>query len=255
MNSAIYTGSVRHRRFGPAGHSFHFPLFMMYLDLAELEELFRGRWLWSSRRFNLAWFRREDHLGDPSRPLEDEVRDLVRERAGMRPEGPIRLLTHLRYFGYGFNPISLYYCYSADGRRLQAVVGEVSNTPWREQHCYVLQWAAAGEGALLAETDKEFHVSPFMGMDQRYRWRVTEPGERLTVHIENHEAGKRLFDATLTLARRPIGSSALAVVLLRYPLMPVQVVAAIHFQALRLWLKRVPYHPHPETRETGESRS
>jgi DUF1365 family protein len=257
MNNAIYHGWVRHRRYRPAKHGFRYPLFMMYLDLAELDDLFRRRWLWSARRFNLAWFRRADHLGDPSRPLDAEVRDLVEERTGERPAGPIRLLTHLRYFGYGFNPVSFYYCFTPDGASVKTVVAEVNNTPWGEQHCYVLHRRSGQPAcrALDVEHPKEFHVSPFMGMNQKYRWRVSAPGASLTVHIENIETERRIFDATMRLKRRPIRASSLAGVLLRYPFMTLQVIVAIHYQALRLWLKRVPSHAHPGTIRAEESRS
>jgi DUF1365 family protein len=110
MHSALYIGQVKHRRQAPRVHEFRYPLFMAYLDLAELEQVFARRWFWSIDRANLASFRRSDHLGDPALPLADAVRELVAERTGVRPRGPIRLLTHLRYFGYCFNPVSFYYC-------------------------------------------------------------------------------------------------------------------------------------------------
>jgi len=239
VRSCLYRGRVRHRRLAPVAHEFGFGLFMCYLDLDELPELFDGRWLWSARRFAPAWFRRADYLGDPATPLADAVRDLAGERLGRRPEGPVRVLTHLRYFGYAFNPISLYYCFEPDGGTLAAIVAEVTNTPWRERHAY-----AVGPG-LSYGVPKELHVSPFMGMDQRYRWRLTLPGEQLGVHMESIEDGRTLFDATLALRREEITGASLARALARYPLMTAQVVAAIYWQALRLRLKGAPYHPHP----------
>ena len=129
MHSAIYHGSLRHRRFAPRPHVFGYPLFMVYLDLAELDTVFKGHWLWSTRRAAPARFVRADHLGDPAQPLDQAVRDLVESRGGQRPLGPIRLLTHLRYFGYAFNPVSFYYCFDAAGERVECIVAEVNNTP------------------------------------------------------------------------------------------------------------------------------
>ena len=245
--SAIYEGWVRHRRFRPARHRFVYRLFMMYLDLDELSSLFDRRWLWSARRPNFASFRRADHLGAPCLPLDECVRQLVGDRTGHRPEGPIRLLTHLRYWGYGFNPVSFYFCFDRADRGLETVVGEVNNTPWGEQHCYVLH-RGMDRGPAPRKSyrfPKTFHVSPFMGMKQDYTWQFTAPGERLWVHMDNRENGDRLFDATLMLRRREIGAGSLARVLLQYPLMTAKVIGAIHWQALRLWLKRCPVYPHP----------
>ncbi|MHC5113714.1 MAG: DUF1365 domain-containing protein [Planctomycetota bacterium] len=239
MKSCLYQGWVRHRRHAPVSNAFRYSMFMVYLDLAELDVVFAGRWLWSTRRPALAWFRRSDHLGDPDRPLDACVRDLVRERTGTRPTGPIRLLTHLRYFGYVMNPVSFYYCFDADDTRVEHVVAEVHNTPWGERHCYVVP------GSGQQRFPKSFHVSPFMGMDQEYRWRLGAPGDRLPVHMENHEDGRRLFDATMLLRRRAISAGSLARVLARHPFMTAKVIAAIYGQAARLWLKRCPFHPHP----------
>ena len=234
MHSSLYVGQVRHRRFRPTAHAFEYRLFMLYLDLGELPTLFTHLWLWSYQRRNIAWFRRADHLGDPQVPLDTAVRDTV-ERAGVqRPDGPIRLLTHLRYFGYGFNPVSFYFCFDRRGERVATIVAEVTNTPWQEQHCYVLHGSDCeqrGRGKRY-QLDKRFHVSPFMDMDIRYDWRFSHPGERLAVHMENHKQLHKLFDATLSLQRRPINSVNLASALLRFPLMTARITVAIYYQAL-----------------------
>lgn len=248
-NSCIYAGQVRHRRFAPVPHSFSYRLFMVYLDLEELDEVFQGRWLWSTRRAAPARFRRDDHLGDPSADLDTAVRDRVEAECGTRPRGPVRLLTHLRYFGYCFNPVSFYYCYDEGGDRVTHVVAEVNNTPWGERHVYVLD--DGGDGAATGRRHgmrKQFHVSPFMPMDIDYDWRFNEPGERLAVHMQNFRRGEKLFDATLDLERRPITGRTLAGTLSRQPLMTARVTAAIYFEALRLMLKRVPFHDHPGAR-------
>lgn len=246
--SCLYEGRVRHRRYQPHHHAFRQRLFMLYLDLDELPQLFERNWMWSAVRPNLAWFRRADHLGATDVPLADAVRDLVQQHRGVRPMGPIRLLTHLRYAGFRMNPISLYYCFS-ERDELEFVVAEVSNTPWNEQHCYILDASGASNDPVHTNVRKNFHVSPFLGMNYEYHFTLTKPGTSLVVHIENHpcsEADARPdFDATLTLSRRPITSWALTSVLLRYPFMTAQVYAGIYWQALRLWGKGTPYFPHP----------
>jgi DUF1365 family protein len=177
----------------------------------------------------------------------------VAERTGRRPDGPVRLLTHLRYFGHCFNPVSFYYCFDASDTRVEAIVAEVNNTPWNEQHCYVLprEEATVRGAAQGFSMHKAFHVSPFLPMEQDYEWRFVEPDDRLIVHMKNIENGRTRFDATLTLERREITGGSLARALARFPLMTVRVVALIHWQALKLWIKGATFHTHPAKRGTG----
>jgi DUF1365 family protein len=226
--SCVYTGTIRHRRLAPR-REFRHPLALAYLDLDELPQLLGGRLV--RRGPGLLRFRRSDYLGDSAVPLATAVRDLVQERTGERPRGPVRLLTQLRSGGICFNPVSFYYC--LDGDRLKAVVAEVTNTPWGERHAYVIP-------GTRADMAKALHVSPFLGMDHRYRVRLTEPGPTLSVHIAT-DGGE--FDATLKLERRPLTRASIRRVLLG----SVRTLALIYGHALGLALARTPVHPHPAT--------
>ena len=250
--SAVYEGTVRHRRFEPVEHEFGYRLFLMYLDLGELPGVLDPYPLWSARRPAPARFRREDFMGDPARPLEECARDAVEAETGNRPAGPVRLLAGLRYLGHSFNPVSFYYCFDSTGERVEAVVADVENIPWGERHAYVLARGEREGTVLSGELDKALHVSPLMGMDQAYSFRAGQPGERLAVHIESRPAagrGGKCFDATLSLRRRELSRPLLLGLLARYPAMSLQVVAKIYAQSLRLKLKGARYFPHPEGRK------
>lgn len=252
-HSAIYRGRLQHRRHAPHAHRFDYPLFMMYLDLDELPRLFAKRWFWSSHGRNLAEFRRSDYLGDPDRPLAECVRDCVESRLGWRPAGPVRLLTHLRYFGHCFNPVSFYYCFAEDGATLRAIVAEITNTPWQERHQYVLDLSTA-EGDARGwnwEFGKAFHVSPFLPMQRDYRWRFSLPDDRLFVHMDSIAEDGRDFDASLALKREPATGWNLARCLVRHPAITLRIVFAIHWQAFLIWCKRNPVYDHPTKARSG----
>jgi DUF1365 family protein len=220
---------------------------MPYLRLDEVDAVLAQSRLWSRAAFALARFRREDFLGDPAKPLEAEVRRRIREETGQEHHGPIYLLANLRYFGLQMNPIACYYCFDESDEQLEYLVAEVTNTPWNQRHSYVLA-AQPGQRVLRQEFDKRFHVSPFNPMEMRYAWRSNTPGDRLAIHLENHSERGREFDATLALEAEPISAAAMRRVLWRFPLMTGKVALAIYWQALKLFIKRIPYHPHPGTR-------
>ena len=248
MDSCIYEGQVRHTRVKPAKHDFRYRLFLMYLDLAELDTLFEKRWFWSASRPAFARFRRSDHLGPEDQPLDEAVRELVEKETGERPDGPIRLLTNLSYFGYCFNPVSFYYCFSADGEKLEYIVSEVNNTPWGERDTYVMKCGVPGaaDSAWRFSPTKKMHVSPFMPMEIGYDWVLSAPADKLSVFMANTKDGGRMFTAAMKLDRRPISGRSLASVLARYPLQTIKILLAIYWEALRLWIKRCPVYAHPD---------
>lgn len=245
MKSAIYEGLVSHVRLRPTRHSLSLRVAMPYLDLDELEELFAGDRRFANGRPAIASFDRRDHHGASFPSLAEATRALVENRLGFRPDGPVRLLTHLRYLGFGFNPVSFFYCFSRD-EQLVAIVSEVNNTPWGERHCYVHDARGLRGHELRTRFRKSFHVSPFMALEQDYEWRFGVPGESLSVRMTNHDEDGALFHATMNLERREWDRANRSRLLFRYPLLTVQVVAAIYAHAAILHLKGTPYVPHPD---------
>ena len=246
LNSAIYEGRIRHRRFSPFDREFGQRIFMVYLDLDEIPAVMSVHPLWSTRRRSPARFRRADYLGPDDRPLKAAVADLVERRTGRRPDGPIRMLTHLRYWGRIENPVTFYYCFDRADTRPRTVVAEVTNTPWGDRHTYVIDGPADRSGVISTTTDKAMHVSPLMGMDHEYELRFGEPGPRLPVHIASRRAGELHFDATLNLERRPLTRRRLGRLLVEYPPMSFAVIAGIHFQAAVNWVRGASFHSRPD---------
>jgi hypothetical protein len=256
VHSAIYEGLVRHRRYEPKPHQLRYRLFMLALDLDELDTVFKGpgKLLWSADRWNIACLLRKDHFGDPEKTIKQAVQDRVEDASGRRPARVV-MLAHLRTFGYVMNPATFFYCYDADGS-LVAIAVEIHNTPWNERHVYVLpttQDASSPGSNARARTHhrfqfkKDFHVSPFMPMNHMYDWRFAEPDEQLVVSMKNLDAsGRRVFDASLSLTRKPMTAGRLNLMLLKHPLITVKVIVAIYWNALLLWLKRVPFVSHPK---------
>jgi DUF1365 family protein len=252
MRSALYEGEVVHRRLAPRPHAFRYALTLAYLDLDELPDALEGTWLASARRPAPLSFRRGDYLRDAAggtdRPLKEVVLERVAERLGRRPAGPVSVLTQLRTLGYLFNPVSFYYCHAADGR-LDAVLADITNTPWGERHAYVLDARGHERGSRLAwRFAKDFHVSPFFEMELDYDWRFSTPAERLDVGMTSLRAGEPVFHATLACRRRELSRANLARALVRRPCQTARVHAAIYWQAALLWLRRTPFHAHPAKR-------
>ncbi|AMJ62022.1 DUF1365 domain-containing protein [Bosea sp. PAMC 26642] len=240
--SALYVGRVRHHRFRPKPHALAYRVFWMLLDLDEIDRLAAGLRLFSRNRFNLYAFRDTDYGDRSGRPLRLQIGEILASADIAWDGGPIRLLTMPRILGYAFNPISTYFCYRLDGS-LCATVYEVHNT-FGETHNYVAP-VGAEAGPFVQEARKLFHVSPFMGLAMRYAFQIVPPDEHVSVSIDGHDAAGRLIAATMSGNRVELGDAALLRLLATHPLLTLKVTAAIHWHALRLLAKRIPWRPHP----------
>ena len=234
MRSAVYTGVLVHARRTPSRHVFRYPVSYWLFDLDELPELEQRLQLFSVNRPNVVSLRDEDHF-DGDAPLKQAVLDLVGDPSIER----VLMLTQPRVLGYVFNPVSFYWCYRGDGS-LVCVVAELNNT-FGERLPEVLRGPE-----LRYEHRKRLHVSPFFGLDQSYEYAFSQPGEEVwaRIHVRDDD-GRRPLTAVLHARCRTLGNRSLIRLLLRYPLQPLQVIVLIHFEALRLWLRRVPFHRKP----------
>ena len=245
--SGLYIGWLRHRRSSPVAHAFTYPLFMVLLDIDRISELMSTSWFTSYNRWNWASFFDADHLGSWSVPIRERLATDAAQHGLVLPNGPVFLLTHLRYLGHCFNPVSFFYCYDSLGA-LQLVLAEVNNT-FGGSHRYWLEPndTESPSQAFHAAATKAFYVSPFMPADMKYTFAFTPPRERLVAHmtVTGHGADGRShsFDATLNLGFRPWTSSEIVRALLRHPAMTMRVVAGIHWEALGLWWKGLPIVP------------
>lgn len=245
MDSAIATGRVWHYRAGPKPHRFVYRTSYTLIDIDRVEALFARSRLWSVERPNLVSFRRDDFLQPLERSLRRAVVERVAEVSGHSPRGRILLLAHLRQWGLCFNPVSFYFCLDEDGQ-MDAIVAEVHNTPWDERHAYVLDCRTQAGPDYRFEFDKAFHVSPFLPMAIHYDWRFRIEDDHLHVHMRLKQSDRQCFTAGMQLVLQPLTASAMRRMPLKFPLMTLKVVAAIYWQAFRLWLKKAPFHSHPE---------
>ena len=242
VRSSLYVGSVMHRRLQPRMHRFRYRAFWLLLDLDELNEL-SGRLRWfSHNRSNVFSLYDADHGDGTESPLRLQVERQLSDAGVDLAGGRIRLLCMPRTLGYCFNPISIFFCYRADGT-LAAVVYQVHNT-FGERHSYVIR-VEDQSAALHQRCQKLFYVSPFLEMDMRYDFRITGPDESIVVGISASSSAGPVLNAVLTGRRREFTDRNLMFVFLKSPAITIKVIAAIHWEAIRLWAKGIRLHRRP----------
>lgn len=251
MDSSLYFGKISHHRKSPKVHNLEYDVYMAHLFLDELPRVFSNRWLWSVNRPNFCNFQRSDYHRPEVNSLDQAVRETLSGQLEQKIKGRISILTHLRTFGYCFNPVTFYYLWEEDLSIPAAVMTEITNTPWGERYAKCFRWEkSASSSRTQHEFSKEFHVSPFIGMDVKYDWRFLNPQEKSHVDMFLRQNGELFFSAHLRLKRKIINSANLAWALIRFPFMTLQVAIAIYWNALLLWLKGCPFYSHPKHLET-----
>lgn len=252
MNSCLYSATVMHHRLGPKPHRFHYRVFMFYIDLDELETLAARFLLFSRNAFNLFSFRDGEHLQlpaeapDRSKSTKEHIVAYLRENGITEPPHRIMLLTNLNVLGYNFNPVSFYFCFNRAGEAICSVA-EVSNT-FREMKPYFLGQAHLSKSSFHLNTTKYFYVSPFFDADMNFDFHLDVPGEKLKIRIDTFKQEERRFIATLTGHRKELSGSRLLWLGIRFPLIPLRIITLIHWNALLLWIKKLPFHKKSENK-------
>ena len=244
LASKLAVGTVTHQRYKPTNHGFHTTLYYSWIHLAEIEAL-DALPLWSTQRFNLVQFKRQDYIRPLDRSMEDAVA-LHLQQAGIE-EIPhsIYLLTHLRQWGMSFNPVSFYFCFRED-KTCIAVLSDITNTPWDERHVYVHRCEEQSPHfTVRSQFAKAFHISPFMAMNMNYDWSFRFDGESVVAKMDVNQNNERHFNASMKLALKPLTKRSAAIAPLRFPFTPLSVLFKIYWHALRLWLKGTPIYDHP----------
>ena len=264
MASEWLEGTIRHRRKLPVQHEFSYNIGMLALDLDDWSTVTRTSPFFSLERFNWLGLYRRDYL-DPEVPsLRQAVFNRVKSATGWAPDGPIELVTHPRYLGYIFNPVSFYLCYERGcrpeaGAIPRVIVAQITNTPWKQRHVYCMECIQPGPGSDSAwhterfAFSKRFHVSPFNGMNQHYQWLFSFRGKDMRVHMNVEEEGRKHFDATLVVQRTPLDRKTLHRSLRRFPLETIKGIAGIYWNALKLKLKGAPFYTHPDKLDATDS--
>ena len=247
LGNYIYNGTIRHRRYTPFNHFFTYPLFMVYFDISKINKMLNRSLIWGVDKPAIISFYRKDYHGNPSKSLDSAVRDTILIKTGKNIRGPIRILTHLRYFGFCFNPVTFYYCFDETDTKLELIMAEVTNTPWNERHSYFIEdkISSDSKSSLIAKLEKKLHVSPFFGMNHNYEWMFTQPEDSLVINMKNFSSGVKVFDATLTMSRKALNIRSLCTSVLRFPFLTFSILYRIHWQATKLWFKRAPFFIHP----------
>ena len=248
MNSCLYFGEILHARYRPKKHRFKQKLFMTHLFLDESDLVFGCHPLWSTNRRNLAYFNRSDYHGDPKIPLKDELRKTCSQQLGINHNGKISMLTHLRYFGHCFNPVTFYYFWNKELTLPDIILAEINNTPWDERYSRAFKWTSSNLEKTTHKFDKEFHVSPFMPMEIGYIWEFGNPGKKLSVHMINEDDQGKTFEASMNLSRKPINFFNLTFALVRFPLITISILLSIYFNAMLLKMKGCSFYPHPDSK-------
>ena len=240
MISGIFSGNVRHRRFAPKYHAFNYKMYMLALDLDELNLVNKASKLFSLKKFSAISFFENDYVkGEPGN-LKQRIANKVTQLGGNWDGTKVTFMGQCRNFGFYFSPANFFFCYDQD-KQCRNMLVEVSNTPWLERHYYLVDISQT------ETTEKTFHVSPFMDLDMHYLWRVKAPSNKVFVHIENHK-DEKVFDATLALTKQDFTATNMFKTWLSLPAMTFKVVLGIYWQALKLFAKRIPFVAHPDTR-------